>query len=124
VQRAGGRERAASPPCGAEFKVEGTEKLVEIVVDLQTRRAILMRLMPRMLFFMPSVSLVTTTAGWYLAVWMGLFGVRSPEIWWLRATLAIVTVMTVHGLGTSCRPISASTSSCASRSQTANASAG
>jgi len=68
-------------------------------VDLPVRRAILVRLMPRMVFYMPTVSLVTTTAGWYLAVWMGLFGLPGLKIWWLWSTLAIVTIMTVQGLG-------------------------
>lgn len=68
-------------------------------VDVATRRTILVRLMPRMLFFMPTVSGVTTTAGWYLAVWLGLFRLPAPQIWWLWAALAIVTVMTVQGLG-------------------------
>lgn len=68
-------------------------------VDLPVRQAIIRRLMPRMLFLMPTVSIVTTTAGWYLAAWMGLFGLPYPQIWWLWAALAIVTVMTVQGLG-------------------------
>jgi hypothetical protein len=55
--------------------------------------------MPRMLFYMPTVSLVTTTAGWYLAAWMGLFGLPFPKILWLWTALAIVTLMTVQGLG-------------------------
>lgn len=68
-------------------------------VDLPVRQAIIRRLMPRMLFLMPTVSIVTTTAGWYLADWMGLFRLPYPEILWLWGTLAIVTLMTVQGLG-------------------------
>ncbi len=68
-------------------------------VDLPTRRAIITRLMPRMLFYMPTVSLVTSTAGWYLAAWMGFFDLPYPRSLWLWAALAIVAVMTVQGLG-------------------------
>jgi len=68
-------------------------------VDFQTRRNIIVRLMPRMLFFMTTVTAVTTTAGWYLATWLGLFRLPQPEVWWLYGALAIVAVMTVQGLG-------------------------
>lgn len=68
-------------------------------VDFPTRRAIIVRLMPRMLFFMTTVTAVTTTAGWYLAIWLGFFQLPRPQIWWLYAALAIVAVMTVQGLG-------------------------
>lgn len=68
-------------------------------VDFPTRRAIIMRLMPRMLYFMTTITSVTTTAGWYLASWLGLFQLPAPQIWWLYAALAIVAVMTVQGLG-------------------------
>ncbi len=67
--------------------------------DLQTRRAIIVRLMPRMLYFMTTITTVTTTAGWYLASWLGLFRLPAPQIWWLYAALAIVAVMAVQGLG-------------------------
>jgi hypothetical protein len=68
-------------------------------LDLPARRAVLVRLMPRMLVFMPTVSIITTTAGWYLAEWLGLFQLPPPQIWWLWGALAIVGVMTVQGLG-------------------------
>ncbi|HKV45269.1 MAG TPA: hypothetical protein VJT32_11445 [bacterium] len=68
-------------------------------VDFPTRRAIITRLMPRMLFYMPTVSTVTTTAGWYMASWLGLFHLPYPQVMWLWAALVIVAVMTVQGLG-------------------------
>jgi uncharacterized membrane protein len=68
-------------------------------VDFPTRRAIIVRLMPRMLFFMTTVTAVTTTAGWYLATWLGFFRLPPPQLWWLYAALAIVAAMTVQGLG-------------------------
>lgn len=68
-------------------------------VDVATRRAIVVRLMPRMLFLMPTLSIVTTTAGWFLAEWRGLLDLPYPQFWWVAAALAIVTVLTVQGLG-------------------------
>ena len=68
-------------------------------VDLGTRRAIAVRLMPRMLFLMPTLSIVTTTAGWFLAERRGFLDLPFPEFWWVAAALAIVTVLTIQGLG-------------------------
>ncbi len=68
-------------------------------VSLTARREVIVRLMPRMVFYMPTVSIVTTTAGFYLAFWMNLFRMPAPQVYWVWATLAIVTVMTVQGLG-------------------------
>jgi uncharacterized membrane protein len=68
-------------------------------VDFATRRAIIVRLMPRMVFYMLTVSTVTITAGWYLADWMGLFRLSPPQVYWLWATLTIVTVMFIQGVG-------------------------
>ena len=68
-------------------------------VDIGTRRAIVVRLMPRMLFLMPTLSIVTTTAGWFLAERRGFLDLPFPEFWWVAAALAIVTVLTVQGLG-------------------------
>ncbi|MFQ5915546.1 MAG: hypothetical protein ACE5JS_20440 [Nitrospinota bacterium] len=64
-----------------------------------TRLTFVTRLMPRMLFLMPTVSMVTTTAGWYLASWMGFFSLSFPKFGWVLAALVIVTVLTVQGLG-------------------------
>ena len=55
--------------------------------------------MPRMVFYMPTVSAVTTTAGFYLAFWLNLFQMPAPQVYWVWATLANVTVMTIQGLG-------------------------
>src|ERR1044072_942133 len=48
---------------------------------------------------MPTLSTITSTAGWFLAVRMGFLDVSYPEFWWVIAALAIVTVLTVQGLG-------------------------
>lgn len=66
-------------------------------VDVATRRAIILRLMPRMLFLMPTLAAVTTTAGWFLAERRGYLGLPFPELWWVVAALVIVAVLTVQG---------------------------
>jgi hypothetical protein len=50
-------------------------------------------------FFMPTVSAVTTTAGYFLASKVGLITLQSPTSYWIFAVLSIVTVMMVLGLG-------------------------
>ncbi len=68
-------------------------------VSLDTRRAMIAGLMPRTLVLMPTISTMTTTAGWFLAVRLGFLQLGFPEFWWVIAALAIVTVLTVQGLG-------------------------
>jgi hypothetical protein len=64
-------------------------------VSLSTRREVISWLMPKMVFFMPTVSAVTTTAGYFLASKMGLITLSSPTVYWILAVLVIVTVMMV-----------------------------
>lgn len=68
-------------------------------VSLATRKEIITWLMPKMVFFMPIVSAVTTTAGYFLASKMGLITLQPPTSYWIFAVLSIVTVMMVQGLG-------------------------
>ncbi len=68
-------------------------------IDFEARRAIISRLMPRMLFIMPTVSVITGTAGWFLAERRGYLELPYPEMWWVVAALAITTAMTIQGLG-------------------------
>ena len=68
-------------------------------VSLSTRKEIITWLMPKMVFFMPTVSAVTTTAGYFLASKMGLITLQPPTSYWIFAVLSIVTVMMVQGLG-------------------------
>jgi hypothetical protein len=42
------------------------------VVDLSARKAVLLRLTPRTLFLMPTLSVITGTTGWYMAEYLGL----------------------------------------------------
>lgn len=68
-------------------------------VDFSVRRAIISRLMPRMLFYMPTMAAVTTTAGYYLAQWMDLLQLPYPQANWITAAWVIVVVMFIQGLG-------------------------
>jgi hypothetical protein len=68
-------------------------------VPLEARRAIICRLMPRMLFLMPTLAAVTGTAGWFLAKDRGYLDIGYPEYGWVAAALAIITVLTVLGIG-------------------------
>lgn len=68
-------------------------------LDLPARRAITLSLMPRMLFLMPTLSIVTGTAGWYLAEQLGFLDVAWPEKAWVVAALAIIALLTIQGVG-------------------------
>ena len=68
-------------------------------VSLDTRRAMVAGIIPRTLILMPTLSTVTSTAGWFLAVRLGFLDLGYPEFYWMIAALAIVTVLTVQGLG-------------------------
>ena len=68
-------------------------------IPLDARRAVIGGLVPRTLFLMPTLSIVTTTAGWFLGVRLGYLDLGYPEFWWVVVALAIVTVLTVQGLG-------------------------
>ncbi|HEU4660768.1 MAG TPA: hypothetical protein VFS63_08915 [Pseudolabrys sp.] len=68
-------------------------------VSLDTRRAMIAGIIPRTLILMPTLSIITSTAGWFLAGRMGYLDLAFPEFWWVIAALAIVTVLTVQGLG-------------------------
>lgn len=67
-------------------------------VDQSVRRAIAGRLMPRTLFLMPTLAIVSTTSGWFLAQQEGFLDLEYPELWWLIAALAIAGILTVQGL--------------------------
>jgi hypothetical protein len=67
-------------------------------VDPTARRAIVGRLVPRTLFLMPTLALVSTTTGWFLAEQEGFLDLEYPELWWLVAALAIAGILTVQGL--------------------------
>jgi hypothetical protein len=68
-------------------------------VSFDTRRIMVAGIIPRTLILMPTLSTITSTAGWFLAVRLGFFDLGYPAFWWVIAALAIVTVLTVQGLG-------------------------
>jgi len=68
-------------------------------VSLDTRRAMIAGIVPRTLILMPTLSTITSTAGWFLALRMGFLDLAYPQFWWVIAALAIVTVLTAQGLG-------------------------
>ena len=68
-------------------------------VSFETRRSMIAGIMPRTLILMPTLSTITSTAGWFLAVRLGFLDLGYPEFWWLIAALSIVTVLTIQGLG-------------------------
>jgi hypothetical protein len=55
--------------------------------------------MPKMVFYMPTVAAVTTTAGYFLASKMGLVTLNPPIVYWISAVLVIVSIMFIQGLG-------------------------
>ena len=68
-------------------------------VTLDTRRAMIAGIIPRTLILMPTLSAITSTSGWFLAVRTGFLDAAYPQFWWVIAALAIVSVLTVQGLG-------------------------
>jgi hypothetical protein len=68
-------------------------------VDLSVRREVVRRLTPRTLFLMPTVSIISGTTGWFLAVQLGYTALEWPAYGWVAAALVLVTLMTVQGLG-------------------------
>jgi hypothetical protein len=68
-------------------------------VSLSTRKEVISWLMPKMVFYMPTVAAVTTTAGYFLASKMGLITLNPPIVYWITTVLVIVSVMFIQGLG-------------------------
>ncbi len=68
-------------------------------LDVPARREIMRRLTPRTLFLMPTVSIISGTSGWFLAVKLGYTGLEWPAYGWVAAALILVALMTIQGLG-------------------------
>ncbi len=69
------------------------------VIEISARKAVLLRLTPRTLFLMPALSIITGTTGRFLAVDMGFTALPWPEYGWIAASLVLVTLMSIQGLG-------------------------
>jgi hypothetical protein len=67
--------------------------------DISVRREVARRLTPRTLFLMPSVSIISGTSGWFLAVELGYTTLDWPAFGWVLAALVLVVLMTILGLG-------------------------
>jgi hypothetical protein len=68
-------------------------------LPLEARREVACRLMPRTLFIMPTLAVMTGTAGWFLAQQGGYLDLAYPEFYWVAAALVITAALTVEGLG-------------------------
>jgi hypothetical protein len=68
-------------------------------VPLAARREVITRLVPKTLFLMPTLSIITGTTGWFLAKQLGFLDLSWPEYGWVVAALVLVTLMAVQGTG-------------------------
>jgi len=68
-------------------------------LDPTVRRTITSRLTPRTLFLMPTISIITGTTGWFLAVDLGFTQLDWPHYAWVAAALVLLALMTIVGLG-------------------------
>jgi uncharacterized membrane protein len=68
-------------------------------VDMSVRREIILRLVPKTLFLMPTLAIITGTTGWYLAKDLGFLAVPWPQFGWVLAALILVVAMTIQGTG-------------------------
>jgi hypothetical protein len=65
-------------------------------LDLTVRQAVIGRLMPRMIFLMPTLAVVSTASGWYVARLQGFSDIDYPEAWWMVAALSLAAVLTIQ----------------------------
>jgi hypothetical protein len=68
-------------------------------LPIPARRAMILRLMPKTLFLLPTLSAMTGIAGWYHAEQIGFLALDWPQYGWVLAALIIIGVLTVQGLG-------------------------
>ena len=68
-------------------------------IDITARREVIVRLVPKTLFLMPTLAIITGTSGWYLAKDLGLLDLAWPQFGWVAAALTLVTLMTIQGTG-------------------------
>src|SRR6202049_2674716 len=68
-------------------------------MDISIRREIVRQLTPRTLILMPTISIISGTTGWFLAVKLGYTALDWPAYGWVAAALTLVTLMTIQGLG-------------------------
>jgi uncharacterized membrane protein len=66
-------------------------------LDLPARRAVVTKLMPRMLFLMPTLATITGWAGTTLATRLGYFDLGYPEKAWVIASLVVLAILALQG---------------------------
>ena len=66
-------------------------------LPFETRRAVIGQLIPQTMVLMPTLSIVTGKAGWFLAERTGYLQLGYPEFWWVAAALLILVVLTDPG---------------------------
>lgn len=66
-------------------------------LDLSARRQLVTKLMPRMLFLMPTLATITGWAGTTLAGRLGFYDVGYPDKLWVIAALVVITLLAVQG---------------------------
>jgi uncharacterized membrane protein len=68
-------------------------------MPVPARREFILRLVPKTLFLMPTLAVITGTTGWFLAKQLGFLELPWPEFGWVAAALTLVTLMTIQGTG-------------------------
>ena len=68
-------------------------------LDVQSRKNLIIRLMPKMIFYMPTLAVITPTAGFYLASLLGYFSISFPQYWWMISVYVILAILALQGLG-------------------------
>jgi uncharacterized membrane protein len=63
------------------------------------RREFITRLVPKTLFLLPTLAVITGTTGWYLASYLGYTDLPWPQYGWVAAALTLVALMTIQGTG-------------------------
>ena len=86
-------------------------------VSFDARRAIISGLVPRTLILMPTLSIITSTAGWFLAVRMGYLDLGYPEFCGSSLPLRSSRCSQYRAWVICSRPISGSFSRSTSRSR-------
>ena len=62
-------------------------------VDPAARREVITRLVPKTLFLMPTLSIITGTTGWFLAKYLGFLDLPWPQFGWVAAALSTRTAL-------------------------------
>jgi hypothetical protein len=71
-------------------------RTVMMRISPPSRIEVAKRLTPTMLFLMPSIASVATTAGYVLASKIGVWNLASS---WIQATIIVVVILLVQGFG-------------------------